>query len=114
MQKASKEPDLRRRKYLKEVIAKENGDLRVCVLGAGHGGLAMAGHIGLMGFQVSLYNRSRKKLRPVIARKGIKVEGEVQGFGKIDLISNRIEDCIKGVDILMVAVPAKSSRTACS
>jgi len=110
MRKSDKESDQRRRQYLKTVISKGPEELRLCVLGAGHGGLAMAGHISLMGFQVNLYNRSRKKIRPVSARKGIKVEGEIQGFGKIELASNNIEECLDGVDVLMVAVPALGHR----
>jgi len=110
MRKTDKPSDQRRRKYLREIISKDPGELKICVLGAGHGGLAMAGHIGLMGYQVNLYNRSRKKLRPVNIRKGIKIEGEIQGVGKIHLASNRIEECIEGVDVLMVAVPALGHR----
>jgi opine dehydrogenase len=110
MKKSDKESDQRRRKYLKTLIVKDPSELKICVLGAGHGGLAMAGHISLMGFQVNLYNRSRKRIRPVNARKGIKVEGEIQGVGKIELASNNIEECLEGVDVLMVAVPALGHR----
>ena len=37
-------------------------DIAFCVVGAGHGGLAMAGHLGLMGFTVTLYNRTSENL----------------------------------------------------
>jgi opine dehydrogenase len=32
---------------------------RYTVIGAGHGGKAMASHLALMGFPVTLYNRAR-------------------------------------------------------
>lgn len=110
MKKPEKESDQRKRRYLKELINKEPGDLKLCVLGAGHGGLAMAVHISLMGFRINLYNRSRRKIRPISVRKEIKVEGEIQGIGRIDLASNNIEECLGDVDILMVVVPAVGHR----
>jgi opine dehydrogenase len=98
--------DLRKAQYIKNLLKKNPKDQKFCVLGAGHGGLAMAGHLAINGFKVNLYNRKRTRIKPVIQRKGIKVEGEVKGFGKIELASTSIQDCIKGVDVLMVVVPA--------
>jgi opine dehydrogenase len=54
-----------------------------CVLGAGPGGLAMAGHLALMGFGVNLYNRTEERLWPVQQRGGIELIGEVEGFERI-------------------------------
>ena len=98
--------DLRRAQYIKNLLKKNSKDQKFCVLGAGHGGLAMAGHLAIKGFNVNLYNRGRNRIKPVIQRKGIKVEGEVKGFGKIELASTSIQECIKDVDVLMVVVPA--------
>ena len=36
--------------------------LRFAVLGAGHGGMAMAGHLGLMGYPVKMSKRSASRL----------------------------------------------------
>jgi len=108
--KISKKADLRRKQYINALLKKNTKDLKFCVLGAGHGGLAMAGHLAIMGFKVNLYNRGRKRIRPVIQRKGIKVEGEIEGFGKIELASNHVKECLDGADILMVVVPAIGHR----
>lgn len=108
--KISKKLDLRRSEYIRAILKKDNKDLKFCVLGAGHGGLAMAGHLAIMGFKVNLYNRGRKRIRPVIQRNGIKVEGEIKGFGKIEFASTHIKECIDGADILMVVVPAMGHR----
>ena len=108
--KITKASDLRRAQYIKNLLKKDPKDLKFCVLGAGHGGLAMAGHLAIKGFKVNLYNRGRKRIRPVIQRKGIKVEGEIKGFGKIALASTNIKECIKDVDVLMVVVPATGHR----
>lgn len=98
--------DTRRKKYIRTLLQKEIKDLKFCVLGAGHGGLAMAGHLAIKGFHVNLYNRGRRRIRPVTHRKKIKIEGELKGFGNVEVVSTHIEECIKDVDILMVVVPS--------
>lgn len=98
--------DLRKAQYIKNLLKKKPKDQKFCVLGAGHGGLAMAGHLAIKGFSVNLYNRKRTRVKPITQRKGIKIEGEVKGFGKIELASTNIQECIRGVDVLMVVVPA--------
>ncbi len=108
--KITKASDLRKAQHIKEILKKDSKDLKFCVLGAGHGGLAMAGHLAIKGFKVNLYNRGLNKIRPVTHRTGIKVEGEVKGFGKIELASTNIQECIKNVDVLMVVVPANAHR----
>lgn len=79
---------------------------RFCVLGAGHGGMAMAGHLGLMGYQVNLYNRSESRLTPVSLSGGIELTGMIEGFGPVKLATTDIGEAIRDVDILMVVIPA--------
>jgi opine dehydrogenase len=79
---------------------------RFCVLGAGNGGLAMAAHLVLKGYEVSLFNRSQFRLNPVIARGGIEVNGEVAGFAPISIATTDPREAIEGADVLMVVVPA--------
>jgi len=81
-----------------------------CVLGAGNGGLAMAAHLVLKGFEVKLYNRSQPRLNPVIARGGIEITGQVEGFAPISVATTDPEEAIKNVDVLMVVVPANGHR----
>ncbi|MDH7570754.1 MAG: NAD(P)-binding domain-containing protein, partial [Armatimonadota bacterium] len=45
----------------------------ICVIGAGHGGSAMAAHLALLGFSVRLFNRSEARLRPIQALGGIEL-----------------------------------------
>jgi len=110
VKKITKESDQRRKKYIKTLLKKDIKELKFCVLGAGHGGLAMAGHLAIMGFKVYLYNRGRKRIRPVNERKAIKVEGEIKGTGKICLASSHIKECLADVDVLMVVVPSNGHR----
>lgn len=84
---------------------------KFAVVGAGHGGLAMAGHLSIMGFDVKLFNRSKERLWGVQSTGGIRVEGdEVDGFGEIKVASTNINEVIEGVDIIMVVVPATGHR----
>ncbi|MFA5645482.1 MAG: NAD/NADP octopine/nopaline dehydrogenase family protein [Candidatus Ratteibacteria bacterium] len=84
----------------------KDSPLSFCVVGAGNGGLAMAGYLGLLGFPTTLYNRSREKLHAVQWHKGIELSGVMEGFGKITLATTSMEEAIKDADIIMVTVPA--------
>lgn len=78
-----------------------------CVMGAGHGGLAMAGHLGIMGFDVRLFNRSYTRLEAVATAGGITVTGEeVNGFGAVSKVTDQAGEALDGADVIMVAVPA--------
>ena len=77
-----------------------------CVLGAGHGGMAMAGHLALTGFRVNLFNRTETRIAPVRERGGIDVTGKVTGFAKLDLVTTDPAEAVSNVDVLMVVVPA--------
>lgn len=89
-----------------------NNKPRFAVIGAGHGGLAMAGHLGLMGFDVKLYNRTPERLWGVIATGGIQIESDfgLKGFGKVLLATTSMQEAIEDVDIIMVVVPATAHK----
>src|SRR5690554_34716 len=96
---------------MEKAMAKMNGaGPRFCVLGAGHGGMAMAGHLALMGYEVNLYNRSGDRIEPIALMGGIELSGVVEGFGRVKLATDDIEAAMDGVDILMVVVPANGHR----
>jgi opine dehydrogenase len=79
-------------------------------MGAGNGGLAMAGHLGLMGFDVSLYNRSEGRIEPVRMRGGVELHGEVTGFGRVALATTDPAEALSGCDVVMVVVLATGHR----
>ncbi len=61
-----------------------NNNTRFTVIGAGHGGKGMAAHLALMGFPVTLYNRTPENINTIKARGGIELksfEGGPHGFG---------------------------------
>lgn len=80
------------------------------VLGAGHGGQALAGYLALKGFEVRLFNRTPERLRPVQLLGGLQVEGEVSGFAPIPVATSDIREAVAGAHIIMVAVPATAHR----
>lgn len=83
---------------------------RFAVIGAGNGGQAMAGHLALMGFYVSLYNRNADKVRIINEKGGITLEGVEEGFGRINLITQDMEEAINDADVIMVTVPASAHK----
>ncbi len=84
--------------------------MRYCVVGAGNGGLAMAGHLGLMGFPTALYNRTAAKLEAVRWHGGVRIEGAAAGFGRVDLATSDMAEALEGVDLVMVVTPSTAHR----
>ncbi|MGD2178798.1 MAG: NAD/NADP octopine/nopaline dehydrogenase family protein [Anaerolineae bacterium] len=83
------------------------------VIGAGNGGKAMASHLALMGFGVTLYNRTPENIAVVKARKGIELrsyEGGPHGFGQLNVVTSDMEEALEEADIIMVVTPATGHR----
>jgi opine dehydrogenase len=81
------------------------------VIGAGHGGKAMAAHLALMGFPVALYNRTFEHVAAINARGGIELEsyeGGPRGFGELALITSDMHEALMGADVIMVVVPSSA------
>ena len=88
---------------------------KVAVLGAGHGGTAMAGHLSLMGFDASLYNRGEQRLRAIQSAGGVEIladcaESFPRGFASLGVVTTDPGEAISGRQILMVVVPATAHR----
>ncbi len=84
--------------------------LRFAVLGAGHGGMAMAGHLALMGYPVKLFNRSEARLNVIKTIGGIELSGAIEGFGPVECATANMEEAIEDADVIMVVVPANGHR----
>ena len=80
--------------------------LNYCVIGAGNGGIAMAGYLAMIGYSVNLYNRTIEHIFPLINNPNIKLTGAEQGSGKLNLVTNKIKEAIENTDIIMITVPA--------
>ena len=82
------------------------------VIGAGHGGKAMAAHLALMEFSVALYNRTPTRIEIVKKRGGIELidggEGGPHGFGKLTRVTSNMEEALKDVAVIMVVLPSSA------
>jgi opine dehydrogenase len=81
-----------------------------CVLGAGHGGMAMAAHLAMTGCRVNMFNRTLAHIEAVRARGGIDVDGEVSGFASLNVVTTDPAEAMDDCDVLMVVVPATAHR----
>ncbi len=81
------------------------------VIGAGHGGKAMAAHLALMGFTVTLYNRTFDHIAALKARGGIELdsyESSASGFGRLSLATSDIQEALQEAQMIMVVVPSSA------
>lgn len=86
-----------------------NRKTRYTVIGAGHGGKAMAAHLALMGFPVTLYNRTPENVSAIKARGGIELksyEGGPYGFGRLALVTSDMGEALEEAEVIMVVVPS--------
>ena len=61
------------------------------VIGAGHGGKAMAAHLALMGFPTTLYNRTPDRIAAIKELRGIDLEsceGGPRGLAKLECVTS--------------------------
>ncbi len=91
--------------------------IRYLVVGAGHGGKAMAAHLALKGFSVTLYNRTAAHVDTIRIRGGIELEsypGGPSGFGRLARVTSDIGEALAEVDIVMVVVPSSAHAEVAS
>ncbi len=82
----------------------------VTILGAGNGAHAIAGHLALKGFTVRLYNKFEEEIVHLREQGGVTVEGAIEGFGRLELVTTDIASALDGARAIMVVVPASVHR----
>jgi len=88
-------------------------ETRYTVIGAGHGGKAMAAHLSLMGFPVTLYNRTPENVAAIRTRSGIDLksyEGGPHGFAELVLVTSDMGEALEQAKVIMVVVPSSAHR----
>jgi len=81
------------------------------VIGAGHGGKAMVAHLALMGFPVTLYNRTFDHVAAIQKRGGIDLEypeGGGHGFGNVECVTSDMGAALSEAEVAMVVVPSSA------
>lgn len=84
---------------------------RYTVVGAGHGGKGMAAHLALMGFPVTLYNRTADNVAAIAKRKGLELEsfdGGPHGFAHLARVTADMGKALAEADVVMVVVPSSA------
>jgi len=82
--------------------------MHVTILGAGNAGCALAAELSLLGHQVCLYAAltHTKNLDEITQVGGITLEGEMQGFCKIDFTTTDLRQALEFADIVFLAIPS--------
>jgi opine dehydrogenase len=86
--------------------------MRVAVLGAGAGGLAVAYEWVSRGHEVSLYSHRdhAQEIEAVRERGGIRAEGVVEGFAPIATATTDVGEAMAGADAVFVVGPAYATE----
>ena len=84
--------------------------MKIAIIGAGNGGQAIAGYLGMMGFEVSLYDIDESKINELKVKGGIEIEGRIKGFGPVETITINIAEAVKDAKIIMVTTVANAHR----
>jgi len=65
----------------------------------------LCGHLGLLGFSVSLWDVEKEKVEALQRTGHMVMSGAVEGKVKIDRITGDICEAVRGADIIMVSSP---------
>ncbi len=85
--------------------------IRITVVGAGHGGKAMAAHLALMGYPIVLFNRTAENVAAIKELGGIYLEsyeGGPRGFGGLVRVTSSIAEALDKAELIMVVVPSSA------
>ncbi|MFH2114405.1 MAG: NAD/NADP octopine/nopaline dehydrogenase family protein [Spirochaetota bacterium] len=80
------------------------------VIGGGNGGQSAAGHLGILGFPVRIYDIFEETIGEIRSKGGVEVGGAVQGFGPVQLATTSIDQAVDGADVIMIIAPALAHR----
>ncbi len=80
--------------------------MNIAIIGAGCGGQAIAGYLASKGNKVNLYNRSIERIQPLLNKKEIELQGEIQSKGKLNLVTTDISKAVRETELIMVVTTA--------
>jgi len=85
---------------------------RFTVIGAGHGGKAMAADLAARGFPVNLFNRTAERISEIALRGEIELEREngTTCLGRLMTVTSDIAEALDEAEVIMVVVPASGHR----
>lgn len=80
------------------------------VIGGGNGGQSAAGHLGMMGFPVRIYDIFPESVDAINRKGGIDVTGVLEGFGPVEFATTDLGKAVADAEVLMVIAPATAHR----
>ena len=85
--------------------------MKLAVVGAGAGGLAVAGHAGLAGHEVSVHDVRPEAVDVLAARGGVEVTGAEEGFAPVAAASLD-SAVVRGADLVVIVTPGPDQGAA--
>ena len=85
--------------------------LRFAIIGAGNGGQSFTGHLGLLGFPVSLWDVDPQRVEDLRKTNRMVVSGALTGECEIPLVTGNIGEAVEGADIIMMVIPTVFQRS---
>ena len=77
-----------------------------CVIGAGHGGQALAAYLAYLGNNVVLYNRTKTVVDQINSMGGIQLHGMIEMMVKNIIAIHKLKDALERSEIIMICIPA--------
>jgi len=74
----------------------------VTIIGAALGGIALLANLGLAGYRLRLHDRDEARITKIRERGGLDVEGLVQGFAAVELVTPVLLPAVEGADVIIV------------
>lgn len=80
------------------------------VIGGGNGGQSAAGHLGMLGYKVRIYDIFEESMTAINNQGGVKIGGVIEGFGPVEFATTDMAKAVSGADVIMVIAPAIAHR----
>jgi threonine dehydrogenase-like Zn-dependent dehydrogenase len=78
------------------------GGCTCAIIGAGLGGIALIANMGLQGYRLRLHDLNEARIAKVRERGGLDVEGLVEGFAPVELVTAELAPAVDGADVIIV------------
>lgn len=85
-------------------------NVKYCVIGAGHGGQALAAYLRYMGNTTVLYNRTKTVIDQIKAFGGIELQGVINAMVKGVYATSNLKEAIDRSDVIMICIPAHAHQ----
>lgn len=89
--------------------------MKISIIGAGNGGQAIGGFLSMQGYDVSICDTDSAKIERLKKVREIKLQGKINGIGKISCFTTNSSEIIPDADIIMITTTANAHQAvACN